>query len=161
MLHGTKHLRDDHHGDDQPHHPSEQRDRDRAWYDDEEGLAVVHDATDGHNPFIGDDALYQKREAAAMQRFTLHNGKELGLAASARARAKERDLQSWEEDRLVASGIARRREKDLAFTEELENTPLLVVHDTRPPFLDWRLVFTKQVRHNKTTTTAKRYTSYK
>lgn len=34
----------------------------------------------------------------------------LGLAASARSRAKEADIERWEEDRLVSSGVARRRE---------------------------------------------------
>lgn len=39
----------------------------------------------------------------------------------------------------------RHPQRDLTFNDEQENKPILIVHDTKPPFLDGRLVFTKQM----------------
>ena len=43
---------------------------------------------------------------------------------------------------------------DTDFDNEDENRITLLVHDTKPPFLDGRIVFTKQVCHLRPTRTA-------
>ena len=50
----------------------------------------------------------------------------------------------WEENRLLTSGVVRRLDVDEDFTEEQGGKIHLLVHNTVPPFLDGRIVFTKQ-----------------
>ncbi|EOD31583.1 hypothetical protein EMIHUDRAFT_418272 [Emiliania huxleyi CCMP1516] len=60
-----------------------------------------------------------------------------------RAAARARDADRWEEDRLRASGMVRMREG----AEEEEDGELrthVVVHDLKPPFLDGKVVLSKQ-----------------
>ena len=52
----------------------------------------------------------------------------------------------WEEGRLRAAGAVRMREgHDEDDDEELRTH--IVVHDIKPPFLDGRIVLSKQVRY--------------
>lgn len=46
---------------------------------------------------------------------------------------------------MVTSGVATRKEIDLDFEDESESTVHVMVHDLKPPFLDGRTVFTKQL----------------
>jgi pre-mRNA-splicing factor ATP-dependent RNA helicase DHX38/PRP16 len=46
---------------------------------------------------------------------------------------------------MVTSGVAQRKELDLDFEDESESTVHVLVHDLKPPFLDGRTVFTKQL----------------
>jgi pre-mRNA-splicing factor ATP-dependent RNA helicase DHX38/PRP16 len=46
------------------------------------------------------------------------------------------DHNTWEENRMVTSGVVRVREVDLDFETEEEQKVMLLVHDTRPPFLE-------------------------
>ena len=46
---------------------------------------------------------------------------------------------------MLTSGVATRREIDLDFEDESESTVHVMVHDLKPPFLDGRTVFTKQL----------------
>ena len=50
----------------------------------------------------------------------------------------------WEENRLLTSGVVRRLDVDEDFPEEQEGKVHLLVHNIVPPFLDGRIVFTKQ-----------------
>ena len=50
----------------------------------------------------------------------------------------------WEENRLLTSGVVRRLDVDEDFAEEQEGKVHLLVHNIVPPFLDGRIVFTKQ-----------------
>ncbi len=50
----------------------------------------------------------------------------------------------WEEEQLMKSGVVRRTEVALTFDSEEETRVHLLVHDLQPPFLDGRVVFTKQ-----------------
>ena len=46
---------------------------------------------------------------------------------------------------MVTSGVATRKAIDLDFEDESESTVHVMVHDLKPPFLDGRTVFTKQL----------------
>lgn len=46
---------------------------------------------------------------------------------------------------MVTSGVATRKAIDLDFEDEAESTVHVMVHDLKPPFLDGRTVFTKQL----------------
>lgn len=61
--------------------------------------------------------------------------------------AKRKDIDNWETNRMLTSGVAQRRDFDDDFMpEDDEGTRVhLLVHDLRPPFLDGRTIFTKQL----------------
>ena len=46
---------------------------------------------------------------------------------------------------MVTSGVATRKAIDLDFEDESESAVHVMVHDLKPPFLDGRTVFTKQL----------------
>ena len=46
---------------------------------------------------------------------------------------------------MVTSGVATRKAIDFDFEDESESTVHVMVHDLKPPFLDGRTVFTKQL----------------
>jgi hypothetical protein len=46
---------------------------------------------------------------------------------------------------MLTSGVATRKTVDLDFEDESESTVHVMVHDIKPPFLDGRTVFTKQL----------------
>ena len=54
------------------------------------------------------------------------------------------DNEKWEENRLLTSGVVRKVNVDEDFEEEQEGKVHLLVHNITPPFLDGRIVFTKQ-----------------
>lgn len=61
--------------------------------------------------------------------------------------AKRKDIDNWETNRMLTSGVAQRRDFDDEFmADDEEGTRVhLLVHDLRPPFLDGRTIFTKQL----------------
>lgn len=117
---------------------------DRAWYDDDEGGGAHGDA---HNPFNSsarDEARYAKKEQEYAQRLTRRDGSKMSMVASRRVSQLNADSNTWEENRMMTSGVIRAKEIDLDFDDIEENRAVLLVHDTKPPFLDGRVVFTKQ-----------------
>ena len=46
---------------------------------------------------------------------------------------------------MVTSGVATRKTIDLDFEDDSESTVHVMVHDLKPPFLDGRTVFTRQL----------------
>ena len=46
---------------------------------------------------------------------------------------------------MVTSGVATRKTIDLDFEDDSESTVHVMVHDLKPPFLDGRTVYTKQL----------------
>lgn len=113
---------------------------DRDWYNDDA------DETGG-NPFAG----YEEAEAA--EAATVSNLQQEAQTSgrrrmSARAAAYQADNDMWEVNRLAQSGVTGERRKfdldQLAMDEE-ESRVHLLVHDLKPPFLDGRVVFTKQL----------------
>ena len=112
---------------------------DRDWYaGDEFGYSL---GDESHNPFGSVDTSWadQQREAALAEK---KNSKRI----SARAAQKQRDVDAWEENRMLTSGVAQRRDFDSDFNDDEEATRVhLLVHDIKPPFLDGRKIFTKQL----------------
>jgi pre-mRNA-splicing factor ATP-dependent RNA helicase DHX38/PRP16 len=112
---------------------------DRDWYGGEENGHTFGD--DSHNPFGGAESSWQdaQREAALTE-------KKLNNRASMRAQQKQKDVDAWETNRMLQSGVAQRRHFDDDFNDDDEGTRLhILVHDLKPPFLDGKKVFTKQI----------------
>ena len=117
---------------------------DRDWYNTAEEGAVLGD--ESHNPFGGTEDISW---ADAERERTLLEKK---LAARSRMNPKfaqrQKDNDAWEANRMLASSVAQT--KDQAFgggagDEEEEIRVHLLVHDLKPPFLDGKTVFTKQI----------------
>ena len=120
---------------DEPGDAEHVKDLDRAWYDDDEGGGGHGDAY--VNAFAGyDGAAARKKEAAYQKRLTRRDGRPMTLAQSKRMASVHADHNTWEENRMVTSGVVRVREVDLDFETEEEQKVMLLVHDTRPPFLE-------------------------
>ena len=58
---------------------------------------------------------------------------------------KSADADLWEKNRMIIGGAMHREREELEDMEEEEDRVILMVHDIKPPFLDGRIVFTKQV----------------
>ncbi|KAG5114825.1 hypothetical protein AAZX31_13G323800 [Glycine max] len=116
-------------------------DADRAWYDREEGSTF-----DGDNSslFLGDEASFQKKEAELAKRLVRRDGTKMSLAQSKKLSQLTADNAQWEDRQLLRSGAVRGTEVQTEFDDEEEHKVILLVHDTKPPFLDGRVVFTKQ-----------------
>ena len=80
---------------------------DREWYDREENDMNVDET---HNPFMGDDALFAKREAEMQKKMKRRDGSTMTLAQSKRASDLQKDMNAWEENRMLTSGVVRMRE---------------------------------------------------
>jgi pre-mRNA-splicing factor ATP-dependent RNA helicase DHX38/PRP16 len=112
---------------------------DRDWYGGEENGHTFGD--DSHNPFGGTDTTWldAQREAALTE-------KKQNNRASMRAQQKQKDVDAWETNRMLQSGVAQRRHFDDDFEDDEEATRVhILVHDLKPPFLDGKRVFTKQI----------------
>lgn len=59
------------------------------------------------------------------------------------------DNERWETNRMLTSGVVQRLEVDEDFEEDNAAKVHLLVHNLVPPFLDGRIVFTKQVSDAK------------
>lgn len=59
------------------------------------------------------------------------------------------DNERWETNRMLTSGVVQRLEVDEDFEEDNAAKVHLLVHNLVPPFLDGRIVFTKQVSNAK------------
>ncbi|KAL0093431.1 P-loop containing nucleoside triphosphate hydrolase protein [Phycomyces blakesleeanus] len=119
--------------DDRQRWEEEQAQLDRDWYHMEESGAM--DET--HNPF----AEYENHDKIKEEELAQKQLKKL----SARQAQYNRDTDMWEASRMLSSGVAQRREVDTDFDDENENRVHVLVHDIKPPFLDGRMVFTKQL----------------
>ncbi|XP_056168312.1 pre-mRNA-splicing factor ATP-dependent RNA helicase DEAH7-like isoform X2 [Syzygium oleosum] len=117
-------------------------DADRAWYDREEGSTMFDG--DSSSVFLGDEASFQKKEADLAKRLIRRDGTEMTLAQSRKLSQLTADNAQWEDRQLLRSGAVRGTQVQNEFDEEEECKVILLVHDTKPPFLDGRVVFTKQ-----------------
>lgn len=112
---------------------------DRDWYAGDEFGHTFGDET--HNPFGGTDSTWsdQQREAALAD-------KKVNKRVTAKAAQKQKDVDAWETNRMLTSGVAQRRDHAVDFEDDDDGTRVhLLVHDLKPPFLDGRTVFTKQL----------------
>ncbi|KAL2890049.1 Pre-mRNA-splicing factor ATP-dependent RNA helicase prp16 [Ceratocystis lukuohia] len=122
-----------------PPHENEEEERalDRDWYGgDEMGGHVFGD--DSHNPFADYDSYeLQKTETAMAER--------MSGRYDARKEQRQRENDAWETNRMLVSGVAQRRDLANDFDDEETIRVHLLVHELRPPFLDGRTIFTKQL----------------
>ncbi|KIS67687.1 putative RNA-dependent ATPase [Mycosarcoma maydis] len=110
------------------------RQLDRDWYDMEEGGVA---ADEEHNPFS------QYEDMTGQVSAPLAAKKERVTARQAQYNA---DSDAWERNRLQTSGVGPRTAIDLDnMDEDGESRIHLLVHDLKPPFLDGKTVFTKQL----------------
>ncbi|MCO5579412.1 hypothetical protein L7F22_033267 [Adiantum nelumboides] len=119
-----------------------EHDADRSWYDREEGGSVMD--ADMVAPFLGDEATFKKREAEMAKRLTRRDGTRMSLAQSKKMSQLSADNAQWEDRQLLRSGAVRGTEVQTEIDNEDEARIILLVHDTKPPFLDGRVVYTKQ-----------------
>ncbi|CAB0019560.1 unnamed protein product, partial [Nesidiocoris tenuis] len=118
-------------GTDRENWEVEQKRLDREWYGLDEGVE------EGRDPFGPMSAEYvQKREKQ------LETRKNKRLSAQQRQINKDNEL--WERNRMLTSGVVQSVDLDEDYDEENEARVHLLVHNIVPPFLDGRIVFTKQ-----------------
>ncbi|GMJ11646.1 FOREVER YOUNG, homolog in yeast PRP16, CLUMSY VEIN, embryo defective 3011 [Hibiscus trionum] len=115
---------------------------DRAWYDREEGNDMFD--ADSSSFFLGYEASFQKKEAELAKRLVRRDGTKMSLAQSKKMSQLTADNAQWEDRQLLRSGAVRGTVVQTEFADSDESKVNLLVHDTKPPFLDGRNVFTKQ-----------------
>ncbi|KAG1908634.1 pre-mRNA splicing factor [Suillus fuscotomentosus] len=108
---------------------------DRDWYTGAEEGGVAGD--EEHNP------LAQYEDLAALKDAEI--SKKQVRRISTRQAQYNADNDLWEANRMLTSGVATRKEVDLDFEDESESTVHVMVHDIKPPFLDGKTIFTKQL----------------
>lgn len=114
--------------------------RDRDWYDGDELGHTFGD--DSHNPFgVYDNSWVesQEQERAMVEKRVGRFDRQ-----STKQAQKQKDIDAWETNRMLSSGVAQRRGQEFEDDEDTMRVHLLV-HDLRPPFLDGRTIFTKQL----------------
>ncbi|GBM31022.1 Pre-mRNA-splicing factor ATP-dependent RNA helicase PRP16 [Araneus ventricosus] len=104
---------------------------DREWYSMDEGY------DDNHNPFSGMSSSYTKKKEEALEQ-------KKKKRMSAQQRQIHKDNEKWETNRMLTSGVVQKLEYDEDFEEDNEARVHLLVQNVVPPFLDGRIVFTKQ-----------------
>ena len=109
----------------------EQKRLDREWYSMDEGYDEVH------NPFAGVSEDYTKKKEEQLQ-------ERKHQRMSAQQRQIHRDNELWEKNRLLTSGVVINVDHSEDYDEDNEARVHLLVHNIVPPFLDGRIVFTKQ-----------------
>lgn len=109
----------------------EQRRLDREWYNIDEGY------DDENNPFGGTNAEYFRRREEQLEQ-------KRKKRISAQQRQNNRDNELWERNRMLTSGVVTSINVSDDFDEEALERVHLLVHHIVPPFLDGRIVFTKQ-----------------
>ncbi|SCV73120.1 BQ2448_7045 [Microbotryum intermedium] len=119
----------------------EQQRLDRDWYNSDEMGGEAGD----NSAFGGYDDYDSLKEAELLRRANGGGGPKKRVTA--RQAAYNADNESWEENRLALSGVTgERRQLDFDSLDDDEETKVhLLVHDLKPPFLDGRLTFTKQL----------------
>ncbi|CAG9331782.1 unnamed protein product [Blepharisma stoltei] len=102
---------------------------DYEWYDCDEGGFLMK----GEDEFAYREDFYQAPTKKGMN---------LG---SLKKLERSQDNDKWELNRMVSSGTIRLNHAEEDNEDEEENRVILMVHNTKPPFLDGRIVFTTQM----------------
>jgi pre-mRNA-splicing factor ATP-dependent RNA helicase DHX38/PRP16 len=110
----------------------EQRQLDRSWYNQDDA-GHAHD--DDYAPFE-----YQEDTKKREQLVSKFQGRKV----SAQRRQLNEDQDRWETNRMLTSGAVQRLAMDDDIDDEETKHVHLLVHNVVPPFLDGRIVFTKQ-----------------
>ncbi|KAJ7051210.1 hypothetical protein C8F01DRAFT_999672 [Mycena amicta] len=108
---------------------------DRDWYSGAEEGGIAGD--EEHNP------LSQYEDLSALKNAEIATKQVKRISAKQAQYNADNDL--WEANRMVTSGIATRKGVDADFEDESESTVHVMTHDIKPPFLDGRIVYTKQL----------------
>ncbi|KAG2023687.1 pre-mRNA splicing factor [Coprinopsis cinerea AmutBmut pab1-1] len=108
---------------------------DRDWYTGAEDGGVAGD--EDHNPLAQYEDLAASKQAEIATKQT--------RKISARQAQYNADNDLWEANRMLTSGVATRKTIDLDFEDESESTVHVMVKNLKPPFLDGKTVFTKQL----------------
>ena len=112
----------------------EQKRLDREWYNMEDNGGYDED----YNPFscIPDEYVMKKEESVS---------KGSAKKISARLQQKNKDIEKWEMNRIMQSGVVQKLSFDDEDLDESSEAKVhLLVQNVVPPFLDGRLVFTRQ-----------------
>ncbi|XP_041124804.1 pre-mRNA-splicing factor ATP-dependent RNA helicase PRP16-like isoform X2 [Polyodon spathula] len=109
----------------------DQKQADRDWYMMDEGFDEFH------NSLTSSSEDYVKKREEILQKQTQKR-------ISAKKRQINEDNERWETNCMLTSGVVRRLEVDEDFEEDNAAKVHLLVHNLVPPFLDGRIVFTKQ-----------------
>lgn len=108
----------------------EEKRLDRQWYDMDQGY------DDTNNPFSDVSAEYERKKTEKIEKSK--------RKMSAKQRQIHKDNELWETNRMLTSGVVQKIDYDEDFEEEFSNRVHILVHNIVPPFLDGRIVFTKQ-----------------
>ncbi|XP_045450943.1 pre-mRNA-splicing factor ATP-dependent RNA helicase PRP16-like [Melitaea cinxia] len=116
---------------DDPEWQEAEKKLDRAWYNMGEG------ETDESDPFAGTSAEYIARKEEQIE-------KRRNRKVSAARQQIDKDNELWERNRMLTSGVVHAINVNNDLDEESVDRVHLLVHNIVPPFLDGRIVFTKQ-----------------
>lgn len=117
--------------DDSKHYEEEQKRLDRAWYGMDDGY------DDNLNPFAGVSEEYEKKKTQGAT-------KTFQRKVSAWRQQKNADLEKWEQNRMLTSGVVTKVDHNDDFEEDGSAKIHLLVHNIMAPFLDGRIMYTKQ-----------------
>ncbi|XP_067014242.2 pre-mRNA-splicing factor ATP-dependent RNA helicase PRP16 [Anabrus simplex] len=109
----------------------EQQRLDREWYSLDDGF------DEDLNPFRNLSEEYTKKKEEQMEQ-------KKRKRMSAQQRQINKDNELWERNRMLTSGVVQAVDVDEDYDEENVDRVHLLVHNIVPPFLDGRIVFTKQ-----------------
>ncbi|XP_063535464.1 pre-mRNA-splicing factor ATP-dependent RNA helicase PRP16-like [Cydia strobilella] len=104
---------------------------DREWYNMGEG------ETDESDPFAGTSSEYIAKKEEQIE-------KRRNRKVSAQRQQSDRDNELWERNRMLTSGVVHAVNFNSDMDEESVDRVHLLVHNIVPPFLDGRIIFTKQ-----------------
>ncbi|KAF8494146.1 hypothetical protein F5888DRAFT_1848304 [Russula emetica] len=113
---------------------------DRDWYTGAEEGSLMGD--EEHNPLAQYEDLTVIKQVE-VAKWPVVNMIYKKLSAKQAQYNADNDL--WEANRMVTSDVATRKGVDLDFEDESLSAVHVMVHDLKPPFLDGRTVFTKQL----------------
>ncbi|XP_041987375.1 pre-mRNA-splicing factor ATP-dependent RNA helicase PRP16 isoform X2 [Aricia agestis] len=116
---------------DDPEWQEAEKKLDREWYNMGEGEA------DESDPFAGASAEYIAKKEEQIE-------KRRNRKVSAARQQIDKDNELWERNRMLTSGVVHAISGIGDLDEESVDRVHLLVHNIVPPFLDGRIVFTKQ-----------------
>ena len=126
---------------------------DRAWYDFDGGY------DDTNNPFANIPEEYTRKKEEKLTKTTVKRmsaqQRQINMVKKSSSHLlcvlmfyscvlSSQDNEKWETNRLLTSGVVQRLNYDEDFEEDSEAKVHLLVHNIVLPFLDGRIVFTKQ-----------------
>jgi pre-mRNA-splicing factor ATP-dependent RNA helicase DHX38/PRP16 len=121
---------------------------DREWYNlDEGGTEVTGDGFDGYDDYADREAELIAKAGGGAGGAGAGAGGGPRKRVTARQAARNAENDQWERNQLALSGVTgERRQLDFDNLDDDEESRVhLLVHDLKPPFLDGRMAFTKQL----------------